>query len=121
MLEQDLYTYLAATFSTYTFFWGKINPETPTNGVIINFFTVGNVGAKLTPSYLNVIQLSVRGEYIDDVQEAGNAIIKHFHLFNGNIGEYKVWVSDVTTNSILYEEENLVHLPIILSVKFTEL
>jgi hypothetical protein len=123
MFEKDLYTYLLANIADVTIFWGKIDPnyEYVTDNVTVNYFSVNNSTARLTPSYLYNIQISVRSKYIDKAQEKANEIVQLFHLYNGDIGSYKVWVSDVITNSALYEEEDLVQIPIILSVKITGL
>lgn len=123
MFEQDLWTYLDANISADKFSWGKIDSDfvyDATNNTL-NYFVVNNIGAQMTPSYLYQMQFSARAKYIDVAQQLANDVVKLFHLYSGAIGSYNVWVSDVITNSALYEEEGLVQIPVLLSFKFTEL
>ena len=123
MFEQDLYTFLTANITSATHFWGKIITDFSWDegDISVNYFMVNNITSIVTPTYLNSIQFSVRGGYIDAVQSVVNEIVKLFHLYNGEIGSYNVWITDVTSNSALYEEEELVQVPVIMSVKMTEL
>lgn len=101
--------------------WGKVDANTDwRNGTItVNLVKLPSLSGKATPSYLDNFQISVRSNAIDRSQSVANAIIKLFHLHSGMVGTYLISVSDVRSNGVLYEEEDLVQVPIQLSVKYT--
>ncbi len=123
MFEQSLYTYLAAEITSATHFWGKIIPSFnwDDGDISVNYFNVNNISSSITPTYLTNIQFSVRGKYIDAVQLVANEIITLFHLYSGAIEDYNVWVIDVLSNSVLYEEDDILQIPVIVSFKISQL
>ena len=122
MVESDIYTYLTDNLdSSIEISWGKIDEsirwEDGTTSV--NFFKLPSQTARLTPSYLDSFQISVRNKYIDACQQTVNDIIELFHLFGGKLTNYRIWVDEVFPNGIIYEEEDIVHCPITLVIKYT--
>ena len=87
----------------------------------ISFFKLPSQSARVTPSYLDSFQISVRSRYIDAAQSVANQIITLFHLYHGKLGDYLVNVDDIFTNGVLYEAEDIVHVPLTLRVKYTQL
>jgi len=123
MFEQDLYTFLTANITSATHFWGKIIRDFSweEGDISVNYFIVNNIGGVVTPTYLYNIQFSVRGKYIDAVQSVVNELVSLFHLYNGDIGNYNVWITNVIAGGSLYEEKDLVQIPVTISVKLAEL
>jgi len=124
MIEPNICSFLSSNLATGTIIsWGKGNEETDwENGVTtVDLFKISQSSSKITPTYWDSFQLSVRNKYIDGAQSMANSIVTLFHLYFGAIGTYQVAVSDVFANGVLYEEEDIVHIPITLRLKYTQL
>lgn len=122
MIETGLYTYLVAELDpSLEISWGKIDAKFDfESGVTsVNFFKLPSQSARTTPSYLDSFQVSVRNKYIDAAQQTANDIIELFHLYHGKIGDYLVTVDDIFSSGVIYEEEDIVHIPLTLNLKYT--
>ena len=122
MIETDLYTFLTDSIdSSINISWGKVDESVDwESGVTtVNFQKLPSQSSNLTPSFYDNFQLSVRNKYIDQAQQTANDIIELFQLFNGKLTTYNIWVVDVFCNGVVYEEEDIVHIPVTLSIKYT--
>jgi len=122
MVESDIYTMLESNLdSAIEISWGKIDPKIDwSSGVVsVDFFKLPSQSSDTVPCFLDNFQLSVRSQYIDTAQQTANDIIEMFHLFSGKITTYRIWVTNVYCNGGLYEDNDIVHIPITLSIKYT--
>lgn len=122
MIETDLYGYLVANLdSSLKIYWGKNAKSIDWDSGVttVNFFKLPSQSSATTPSFLDNFQLSVRNKYIDAAQQTANDIIELFQLYFGLIGSYRVTIVNVFSNGVLYEDEDIVHIPITLSIKYT--
>jgi len=123
MIEESIYTYLVSNLSSsYKIYWGKIDRDNadPRNGdVVINFFKSPSRSAIMSPSYLDLFQISIRCNYVDSASTVANEIINLFHLFSGHMGDYQAWVTSIDNLGTIYEEEDIVHIPLQMGVKYS--
>lgn len=119
MIEIDLHAYLLEKLPEIDWSWGKLNADTVFNQIPIgNFIKLPSLTSNVTPTYFDNIQITIRHEYIDIVQQNVNKIIELFQSFVGNIGSYQVWTS-ITLNGIIYESEDIVAGITTLGIKYT--
>jgi hypothetical protein len=120
IIEKEIHNLIATSLTDIDVYYGKIdddvNWDTTTT---ISIFTLPCLTSKSSPSYLERLQLSVRGKYIDKVQETVNRVIILLQHFSGLVGDKRIWVIDVSPMGILYEDEDLVHSPIEITIKYS--
>lgn len=124
MIENDLVTYMRTELdSSYKINWGKVASETDykAGDLSISFFKLPSQSSRITPSYLDSFQISVRSGYIDSTQKAVNEVIELFHLYFGLIGSYRVTVDDIFSNGVGSESEDIMHGPLTMRLKYTQL
>jgi hypothetical protein len=122
-LETSLYKYMKDNLDdTWKIYLGKIDRDEadPRKGdIVINFFKLPSFSAISTPSYLDNFQISVRSNYYDTAISAANDVINLFHLYQGDMEGHQTWVTDASNQGVIYEEEDVVHIPLNISVKYT--
>jgi len=123
MIEESLYNYIKDNIDNVTVYYGKVPMDfTYKNGdTSVNFIKLPSEASNVTPSYLDVFQITIRNKLISTVQTVAIDIIELFQLYYGVMGDYRIRVIGVSQLGTLYEDEDLVSIPLSLSIKYTGL
>lgn len=117
MIEKEIYEYIKDNISDVSCYWGKLDVGAPST--CISFFKLPSFSSQITPSYLDVFQISVFSDYVDTATTVANRLISLFQLKSGVIGDYRVWVNNITNQGQIYDEEDRVQIILELGIKYT--
>jgi hypothetical protein len=119
MIETSLIEFMQTNLPTYDYTYGKLAQDTVfTETPIIQLIKSPSLNSDTTPTSLGNFDISVRHEYIDVAQQAADDIIRLFQLYSGTAGDYQIWVVNINEAGTVYEEEDIVNVLLLLSIKY---
>lgn len=121
MIETVLTTYLQNNLSSGTVQWGKIDATADFSTPQISIQKTATIAATYMPTYADTLQVSVRADKIWVAQQVANEIINLLQTYSGEMGDMRVWVGQITMAGTLYEEEDIIQVPLLIPIKYTGL
>ena len=121
-IESEIYKYLTENLDEdYKIYWGKVDRDeaNPRDDVVISFFKTPSQSSQITPSYLDIFQISVFAPYIDTATSVANDIIELFQLHILELGNYRVWVNNIINQGSIYDDEDVVQVVLNLGLKYS--
>lgn len=119
MLEQELFDYIDSSIALDGIYIGKapahIDYSNNTTLVITKVPSLVNANM---PIRNDTVQFSVRSLYVDTISEKIDEIVNLFQGFYGELGDYQLWVVDITNLGFIYEEEDIVSGILNISFKY---